>query len=385
MTTSPLDPRVRYVTWGEYGPGVYESQVVRLVDLLAANVDIRLLALVRQGLIASLEPPRNGRLLAGPVTSSWPLRLYRLQSGALANELAGGSGILHCRGPLAALAALRSRPPGWKVIHDYRSLDAVEMEEERGGSRGTRRLARLEAEACRRADLVSVVSEPLGRIVLEDYGVPASRVVVHPTGVETSAFAWEPDARSAARDELGLGDGPVVVYVGSAAHWQLAEVCVRSAALLHDATLLVLSEEAGTFRALAADAGIPDGRLVARAASREEVARLVCAADAALLPRARSPINAVAAPVKYAEYLAAGVPVVTVAGTGPFADQVEREELGAVAAEASPEALAAAAELLLSSGDDLRARCRATAVREFDLEAIALRYVESYRTLAAAP
>jgi glycosyltransferase involved in cell wall biosynthesis len=395
MTPSEAELRVRYVTWGEYGSGVYESQVVRLVELLAERVvDVELWALVRRGGIERLAPPARGRLLPGPITSRWPWRIFGIDSTALGGELRGlaGPGVLHCRGPLATIAALRARrrSPGWRVVYDVRGAEAPELEEEFGPSRWTRRMAELERRASLGADLVSVVSKPLVELVT-GFGVPDARVILNPTGVETQGVPWDDDARSAARRELGVGDGPLVVYVGSAAHWQLADVCVAAAARLADdvgATLIVLSHQGAEFRALAAAAGLPEGKLVTRALPHGELVRLVCAADVALLARRPSVVGSTAAPVKFPEYLAAGVPVVAVSGAGTFAELVEQERLGAVADEASPEAIAAAAQSVLETGADelarMRARCREAAERDYDLAGIADRYVESYRLLTAA-
>jgi len=272
------------------------------------------------------------------------------------------------------------------VLHDFRGLGSVEIEEERGRSIWTRRLAKLERIACLQADLVSVVSEPFRELVVSRYGVAPERVVVVPTGVPVSAFAWRDEDRQAARAELGLGTHSVVAYVGSAAAWQLPELVAETAARLEPGTVfVVLSQDAADFRALAERAGLPADAILAREAGPSDVGRLLCAADAALLPRARSAVNDVAAPVKFCEYLAAGVPVVAVRGTGSFARRIEEDCLGALAEEPDAEQLASTVSALLSTPDpERRHRCRETAECGFDLDRIADRYVELYRELASA-
>jgi glycosyltransferase involved in cell wall biosynthesis len=177
------------------------------------------------------------------------------------------------------------------------------------------------------------------------------------------------------------------VYIGSGATWQLPEVVVDTAAKLasSDAALLVLSNAADHFAALARDAGLRDDRFMSRNATPSEIRSLLCAADVALLPRTPTPVNTVAAPVKFAEYLAAGVPVATVRGAGAFAQKVDALGLGAVAEAPDPQQLASAVARILHVEDPhRRARCRAAAEREYDLKRIASRYLQLYARLMPA-
>jgi glycosyltransferase involved in cell wall biosynthesis len=391
---SAAEIRARYLTWGEYGPGVYQTQVVDLVALLASRIDIELLALVTRRTRRRAAPPTHGAHLNGPLAGRNPLLSHFLRSRDLERVLTRtpSPGVLHCRGPLAAHVGLNARAsvPGWRVLHDYRGLDAVELEETDGPSRLSARVARLERTACRAADFVSVVSEPLARIVVDEYGVPSERVVVTPTAARVGDIPWDNSARASARAALGIqGATAVLMYTGSAA-WQLPDICIKTAARLAagGVTLVVLSQDAPVFERLAHEAGLTPGALIVRSATAAEVSRLLCAGDLALLPRAPSRVNAVAAPVKYAEYLAAGLPVVTVRGAGPFAEEIDFRQLGATASSTDPGALAEAARSILTLSEgrraELRSRCRAIAAERYDLDRVADRYEELYRLMLDA-
>ncbi|HEV7565350.1 MAG TPA: glycosyltransferase [Microbacteriaceae bacterium] len=374
---------VAYVTWGEWGSGVYASQVLELVAELQEHAEVDLAVLLSRRSRASMPAVPGVHFLDGPVAGRWPIASFRLRSRGLRRLLgARRAGVVHCRGPLATIAASRARSSG-ALIHDYRGLDAAELEAESGSSWFTTRMAGLERDACRIADRVSVVSEPLRRHVIEAHGVAPENVVVIPTAADVGSFAWDEEARVVARASLGIS-GRIVAYVGSAADWQMPELCVAAAMRVvaqSDATFVVLSQDESRFRELVQRYQIPAGRVLIRTVSRAQLHRCLCAADVALLPRTPSVVNRVASPVKYAEYLAAGVPVVTVRDAGPFAAEVERLQLGRVVDKPDAEELAAAALALLDGGSDPRERCR-RAASAYDLSRIAGRYLELYHGLA---
>jgi len=94
-----------------------------------------------------------------------------------------------------------------------------------------------------------------------------------------------------------------------------------------------------------------------------------------------------ASPTKIAEYLAAGIPVVSNAGTGDVDELLQRERVGlsvhsfddATLAEAAAKALA------LTSEAGIEERCRQAAARHFDLAEIGgNRYREVYRRFESA-
>jgi glycosyltransferase involved in cell wall biosynthesis len=79
----------------------------------------------------------------------------------------------------------------------------------------------------RHADLIVVVSEVLRQGLLER-GCDGTRVIVRPNAVDTDRYRPDIDG-SAARRRLGLGDGPVVGFVGTFGMWHGAPVLARAA------------------------------------------------------------------------------------------------------------------------------------------------------------
>jgi glycosyltransferase involved in cell wall biosynthesis len=144
---------------------------------------------------------------------------------------------------------------------------------------------------CRRARWLIAVSEATKRDVVDVLGFPADRVtVVHP-GVPLHFSKACAAARLAVRTELGLGDGPLVLFVGEIAERKnvrlLVEAFAKVLAAVPEARLLLVGSP-GLGSAEVAEA---IGRLgISHAVSRlghapQSVAEaLVATADVLVLP-----------------------------------------------------------------------------------------------------
>lgn len=93
-------------------------------------------------------------------------------------------------------------------------------------------------------------------------------------------------------------------------------------------------------------------------------------------------------PTKFAEYLAAGLPIVSTAGIGDVDDLIRREAIGIVVESNDDDVLRDAFERgrKLAFDPETRARCRRVAWQEFDLESVGVaRYRRLYESMARAP
>jgi glycosyltransferase involved in cell wall biosynthesis len=163
-----------------------------------------------------------------------------------------------------------------------------------------------EAPALLGATLVAcgtdVVAEQAARL-----GVPEDRLLVTPTGVDLELFS-APTDRAATRHALGL-DGFVIGWAGSFRPFHQLDQLVEAAAAVPGATLLLVGDgpERARIEQQAAARGVPvrSTGLVAH----EELPRVLAAMDVGVvLARPDAPFHY--SPLKVAEYLAAGVPVV---------------------------------------------------------------------------
>ena len=235
----------------------------------------------------------------------------------------------------------------------------------------------------RRAARVVAVADAVARETVERFGVPATRVVTIPRGVDPQRL--RPKAGGdATRRALGVSaDGPVILSLG-ALTWEkdpLAALDVAGEALreIPEATYLVAGEGPleTELRRAAAGMGLEDRVLFL--GSRSDVADLLAASDIVLLA-SRSEgmpgavIEAGMAGVPAVAYSVAGVPEVIADGeTGLLAPRGDRDALAGLLRKALADA-------------DLRSRLGAAARERyrsaFGIDAVAQRFLDVYREVA---
>jgi glycosyltransferase involved in cell wall biosynthesis len=168
------------------------------------------------------------------------------------------------------------------------------------------------------ADVVACGSEAVVEQVLR-IGVPDERVLLTPTGVDLGLFAEPPDP-TPLRQQLGLDDRFVVGWVGSFRRFHALEQAVEATATVPGASLLLVGDgpERPRIERLADDLGVP--ATFTGTVRHHELPAYMAAMDAAVLLAPRGgPFHY--SPLKLAEYLAAGLPVVAPA-TGQLPERL---------------------------------------------------------------
>lgn len=139
-------------------------------------------------------------------------------------------------------------------------------------------------------------------------GVPDERLLVTPTGVDLDLFD-APTDRAAARQALAIGDEFVIGWVGSFRPFHELEQIVDAAARVEGATLLLVGDgpERSAIERLTRERGVR-ARFTGLV-PHEDLPDLLAAMDVGVvLARPGEPFHY--SPLKLAEYLAAGLPVV---------------------------------------------------------------------------
>lgn len=158
------------------------------------------------------------------------------------------------------------------------------------------------------ADAVTVLSEDLADNVSAK--LPPDRrshVEVIPNFVDTDAVR-PGDRHTSYRGELGLGDGPVVLYAGNVGFSQSLDLVVAAARALPDVSFLVNGD--GAARAdLDREAATIDNLHVAGFVAPERLSELLATGDVHVVPL-RAGLGRVSVPSKTYSILAAGRPVV---------------------------------------------------------------------------
>lgn len=254
--------------------------------------------------------------------------------------------VVHARGCLAGYIAIKARQKlarerEIKVITDLRGLISEEYRlnfAERNrfyqgfASVLCKMVARLEKYTARYSDALLCVSYRFSAYISNHFGVDAAKITVVPTCIDAKRFHFDEVARERLRLDYGWKYCLVVVYCGSAQSWQSPDLLFQTFLKLRqhrkDAKLLLISGEKALFEQYAGQYGLlPEEYRIVKA-PYDEVNQYLSMADCALLLRKPDPVNEVASPTKFAEYLACRLPVIVTRNVGDLSDFVVRYQVG---------------------------------------------------------
>lgn len=192
--------------------------------------------------------------------------------------------------------------------------------------------------------------------------------------------------RSAVRERLGIGGRFTLVYIGSFDGWYLSEELFDLFELAKktypDTFALVLTQRgADAVRQRLAARGFSDADMYVGSVVPAEVPEYLSAGDAAVSFIKNCYSKQASSPTKIAEYLAAGLPVISNSGIGDLDELITGEGAGCLIRSSSDDEYRHALDTVRAAGD-VRARCRQIADRRFDLGRIGgERYRRLYRRL----
>ena len=187
----------------------------------------------------------------------------------------------------------------------------------------------LERFSYNRAAAVTVLSDDLRQNVVAKVK-PARRgdIRVIPNFVDTEAIS--PRSRDTSlRTELGLGDGPVVMYAGNVGFSQSLEMVVDVAARLPDVTFLINGDGSALRLLRACAASIPNVRF-SGFQPKERLAEVLATGDVHLVPL-KAGLGRVSVPSKTYSILAAGRPVLAAIDPGTEVPRILHASGGGVA------------------------------------------------------
>jgi len=265
----------------------------------------------------------------------WWLRRKIRASGAMA--------IVQCRNTAATQIALSARDAGLpiRVIFDCRGVVDHEFLYDHGYDFGDAppalrecalKLSKQQQDCARRADAVYCVSAAMAQYLVSDAEISSDKCTVIPCCVETQTLGVGAASRAEVRARLGFDGKLVVCYCGSLVGYQRIghslALFLQILALEPRAHFFAITTSAEKMRSTALAAGLLEDQMTVVSVAPDEVPAMLSAADLGLLLRERSPVNLVASPVKFAEYLASGTPVIVSAGIGDFSALVSDQRIG---------------------------------------------------------
>ena len=192
----------------------------------------------------------------------------------------------------------------------------------------------MERDAGRDSHAMICVSEAMKRYVTTEWSISPDKVRVVPCCTDTEAGERALRGREAMRASLGLGDKFVVTYTGSTATYQkpMGSLAVfrKISHLRPNAHFLGITTQPRRLEEAAEQAGVKKDQRTIVSLPHLEVPAYLAAADVGLLIRESSLVNQVASPVKFAEYLSCGVPLIVSEGIGDYSNMVKAMRLGCV-------------------------------------------------------
>lgn len=337
----------------------------RAVDLAEALERLGMSSEIRSVCASGLPDPLPIRSLRGARFDPRGLLELRRLLSQVDVAIAYGSSAL----PATALASIGSRTP-----FVYRGIgDPLYW------SNTPARRLRTSAWL-RRAAAITVLWSGSARILNEHFGVPAAKITVLPSGVETRRFpAATPRSRSAARRSLGVTDDDrVLACVGALSPEKRVDRAIEVVSQLDGVILLVAGD--GPQRAQLkerADAILP-GR-VRFLGNVDEPSQVYAAADALLLTSDTEGLPGVVI-----EAALSGRPAIATR-VGGVADAVLDGRTGATARPDDAPGLVRAARLVLDDSEALGAAARNHCLERYDIDVVAQLWATLLRRVTGGP
>ncbi len=303
--------------------------------------------------------------------------------------------VLHAHSPaLGGLAALRAGERlGVPVVYEIRAFweDAAV-----GNGTGTRTSAKywltrqLENHVIEGAGAVVTICRGL-RDDLIARGTAPDRITIMPNGVDMGLFGQPPARDGALAQELGLGQGPVIGFLGSFYPYEGLDDLIAAmpmiVAAVPGARLLLVGggpAEAAHRAQASASSAAQAIRFVGRV-PHHEVERYYSLVDVVCYPRKAMRLTELVTPLKPLEAMAQGT-LVAASAVGGHRELIEDGVTGTLFPPDDPAGLAAAMIALLANRegwDARRARGRAFVETAHDWATNAARYDSVYQTVLA--
>lgn len=306
--------------------------------------------------------------------------------------------IVHCRSYRpAVIGALLKRVLGAYFVFDMRGFLIDELVADGRWREGTSKykIGKLfERWLVLKADVITTTSPQFSAAVYAlSYFPPVSahRVISIPNCADFQKFKPDEMTRQATRQCLGWQDRYVILFAGVADRYRRSyKDLFRFFSALREreprALLAMLAyDDLKPLRETARAMGISEADMFYAQVPSSQMPDYLNAADVGLaLFRITSPAHAIASPVKFAEYLACGLPVVINTGVGDTERILNTYHVGIAVNIDDEDSVTQSVEDILRLGADpnLRVRCRQAAQIELSLDMAVERYLTVYRHFA---
>ena len=301
--------------------------------------------------------------------------------------------IIHAHDRVSAYYAIRLKTMlNLKVIYDMHGVGIEELiykKDLKENSVLHNQFNQMEDNIVKKADAIFCVSEKMKAYVVSKYNADGLKIVVTPTNVDTDVFSYSEEKRQQAIQKLFLRDKFVVLFMGHINKWQVnGSFAILFRTLkerIENVHFLILSDGRKVFVDIFKKLGISERDYSIYSAKHEEVPNYALAGDIGVLLRDNSIVNKVAAPAKFGEYLALGIPVIVTRGIGDTEEFVKKHKVGSVIDDFSHDSISTGVDGLLNlvrnDGAKLPEHCSQIAKDLLSVSVCIKRCVSTYERL----
>lgn len=329
--------KIAYLTFNDAPSGIYAGQVTDVcLYWKELGFDVQLIAFISiRGFSENKKKIQNAFpgakvLPMFPKAGNWKRNRFLL--GRALRKI--NPQVIVCRGPFASALAFEFRQ-GRKICFDGRGAYTAELNEYNviPDEKVKSEIAALEKRVVLESDFRLAVSEKLVQYWKNQFGYSGSQHVVIPCTLNSRSLNELKTAKGQnIRSEYGFtNEDIVIVYSGSGAGWQslqsLDDSLYESFRGNEKLNLLLLLKEIPAGFKLKQD--FPE-RVKQTWLQAEKVLSVMAACDYGWLVREDSVTNQVASPVKFAEYISAGLKVILSKGLGDYPEFVKQHHAGII-------------------------------------------------------
>lgn len=184
------------------------------------------------------------------------------------------------------------------------------------------------------ADKTFTVSKSLKRYFNKNFNVDSEKMFIYPCLSDSNKFFYSEEVRQKFRSELNYApDDIVFIYSGGAGKYHATDVILNFFKRLHarnqNARLLILTKDSEIIeKEINKILPLHEGYVKYMSVNNDEINKYLNVADYGILFRENMPINNVASPSKFAEYMLTGLPVIISEGVGDYSEYTLKNNVG---------------------------------------------------------
>jgi len=250
--------------------------------------------------------------------------------------------VFHCRGQFASYIFLKLKENFYKnskVFCDTRSIVSVEalnyyhMPKKRKSL--AKQFEKIENYVEKNSDYLSCVSDGFKKYLLDKNRGENLNLAVIPNCIDEEKFFYDYDIRNKVRDSMGIDNEQfVVLYSGSLSGWQIPERIIKIFKILNrylkKSIIVIITNKVDYANELFKSLEVKKELYKVFNTSFENIGKFLTIGDLGLLIRESNVISDVARPIKFAEYIRSGVPVLINDTLKDIVGMVKKYDLGFV-------------------------------------------------------